>query len=324
MLVFAIVLFFLATATIVGNALCLLVLRRDVQGIGEVVSIFMKSLAAADLCTGMFLITPAIGPAITESWPYSSTYCKINAFTQNFFGTCSVLSLVAVNVERYIAIEFPLHYTTFVTAVKARVVVVALWILGAVFATLHVFRPGQVGNYHEGIFMCVADPKNPESTDVTSIIWALGFFAFPVVITVCLFLRLFCISRAHARRIDALNSAHHQAANLNPVNRFRRAEFKTSVTFFILTILLVLTYIPVSVAIALESSASLTKTQSETLGHVVICLWLSNSCINVVVYSVRTKAFRQHAAQLLTCCSVTPLENGTNNTNLPATTGEGR
>ena len=319
---FAIILIFLASATIVGNAICLLVLRKQIEGIGEVVRIFMKSLAAADLFTGIFVITPAIGPAITDSWPYTYTYCRINALMQNFLGSCSVLSLVAVNIERYIAIEFPLHYTTLVTAVKARVVVVSLWIVGAGFAVFNVLQPGQVNTYHEGIFLCVTDPIDPEATDITSIIWALGFFAFPISITVCLFLRLYCISRAHARRIDAEESAHHQVAS-NTLKRFHRAEFKTTVTFFILTILLIITYIPTSIAIALDSSGNLTQSQAKMIGHVVVCLWLSNSCINVIIYSVRTTSFRQRAKQILGCF-VTAFdnhENGNINAHLPNFTG---
>ncbi|XP_072028527.1 histamine H2 receptor-like [Amphiura filiformis] len=315
-MIFAIVLIFLALATIVGNTFCLLVLRQKVDGISEVVSIFMKSLAAADLFTGIFTISPAVGPAITGNWPYSYTYCGINAFTQNLFGTCSIFSLIAVNVERYIAIVYPLHYTTLVTAVKARIVVINIWIFATGWAVLHVFRPGQVAKYHQGIKMCVADPIDPDDSDVTSVIWAMAFFAFPCVVTVCLYLRLYCISSAHARRIDADESVLRQVEN-NVVNRFRSVEFKTSVTFFILTLLLIATYIPVSVAIALEGSGAVTRRSREQLAGTVVALWMANSCINVVVYSVRNKSFRRRGRQLF---GVPSIENGSS-VRVPAITG---
>ncbi|XP_072017091.1 dopamine receptor 1-like [Amphiura filiformis] len=315
-MIFAIVLIFLALATIVGNTFCLLVIRQNVDGINEVVSIFMKNLTAADLFTGIFTISPAIGPAITGDWPYSYTYCGINAITQNLFGTCSIFSLISVNVERYIAIVYPLQYTNFVTAVKARIVVINIWIFATGWAILHVFRPGQVVKYHTGIKMCVADPIDPDDGDVTSVIWAMAFFAFPCVVTVGMYLRLYCISRAHARRIDADESVVRQVEN-NVVARFRSVEFKTSVTFFILTLLLIGTYIPISVVIALDNSGVLSRRSREQLEGTVVALWMANSCINVVVYSIRNKSFRRRGRQLLGV----PLIENDPSVRVPAMTG---
>ncbi|XP_072027759.1 probable G-protein coupled receptor 21 [Amphiura filiformis] len=302
-MILAIALIILAPATIFGNVFCLLVIHKDVQGISDIARIFMQSLTIADLFTGIFVITPTIGAAFTDTWPYSYTYCEISAFTVTLFNSCSVLSLMFVNVERYIAIEWPLHYTTILTPFRARVSVVVLWIFGFGWASLHVFRPGQIARYHQGIFMCVADPVNVHTPDITSIVWAMLFFGFPCLLTVCMFLRLCSISRKHARQIDANESVLRQVEN-NAVNKFRRNEFKTTITFFILTLILIITYIPASVIMTLDSlDVSLTQWMWETS----ILLMLSNSSVNIVVYSIRNKYFRLRAKQLL---GVAAIENG--------------
>ncbi len=295
-MIFAVVLAFIALATILGNTFCLLVLRKNIEGISETVSIFMKSLTIADLLTGIFAITPSIGPAVMDIWPYSYSFCIVSAFVQTILNISSVLSLTAVNVERYIAIEFPLHYTTVATANKARVVVISIWTIAVGWACLHAFRPGQVAVYHPALCQCVADPTDPDANDITSIVMALGFFFFPCIATVCLFLRLYCISMTHARRIAADESVLNGAVN-NAMIRFRSTEFRISVTFFILTLIFLGTYIPVSILIAMDSSG--VATEKLVVTEIAIAFWRSNSCINVFVYSVRNKSFRRRVKEIL-------------------------
>ncbi len=295
-MIFAILLIFLATATILGNIFCLIVIHKGIQGITNVLCIFMKSLTTADLLSGMFVTTQAIGPAFTGSWPFGNYMCYIGAFAQNLCMTCSVLSLMAVNAERYIAIEFPLHYTKLVTSSRARIAVLMIWIFGLGWASLHVFRPGQIAIYHPGILMCVADPVNSEDADITSIIAAMGFFALPCLITLCLFVRLYCISRRHARQIDAEGNVLRQVEG-NAINRFRRTEFKTSVTFIILTVILVLTYAPAAVIMGLDGSNKFQLTRS--MWQWSSFLMFSNYTVNVVLYFIRNKSFRSRAKQLL-------------------------
>ena len=298
-MIFAVILILLSIVTIVGNSFCLLVIRHDVDGISDVVRIFMKSLTAADLFNGILTTVPSIGPAFTNNWPYSHLYCRVFSFTQNMLGTCSTMSLFMINIDRYIAIVYPLHYPRLVTVKRARGSVITLWIFSIGWASLHVFRPGQIAVYNEGIYMCVSDPDDVNSPDITSALWAMCFFGLPCVVSVLMFLRLFCISRRHAQRIDdaAAHSVVEHMANNNRFQMFRRAQFKTSVTFFILTISLIVTWIPVSVIIALESSKSISP--GTIFGHLAGFLFLVNSCVNVFVYFIRNHSFRERSKQLL-------------------------
>ena len=91
--------------------------------------LFLKSLTIADLCMGLFSTSPhainsAIGHDLSE---VSEKYCLITNMASTVFYIASTVSLLLVNIDRYLAIEFPLKYMKIVTIRKARSMLFCLW-----------------------------------------------------------------------------------------------------------------------------------------------------------------------------------------------------
>ncbi len=61
----------IVVACILGNTLCLVVLRQ-MHALEPVTRVFMTSVTVADLSTGLFLGVPIIGATILDCWPYGT------------------------------------------------------------------------------------------------------------------------------------------------------------------------------------------------------------------------------------------------------------
>ncbi|XP_037349140.1 adenosine receptor A2b [Talpa occidentalis] len=88
---------------------------------------FLVSLAAADVAVGLFAIPFAIIISLginIEFYGCLFLACFVLVLTQS-----SIFSLLAVAVDRYLAICVPLRYKSLVTGTRARRVIAVLWVL---------------------------------------------------------------------------------------------------------------------------------------------------------------------------------------------------
>ncbi|XP_058139393.1 adenosine receptor A2b [Dasypus novemcinctus] len=88
---------------------------------------FLVSLAAADVAVGLFAIPFAVTISLGFCTDFHSCLflaCFVLVPTQS-----SIFSLLAVAVDRYLAIRVPLRYKSLVTGTRARTVIAVLWVL---------------------------------------------------------------------------------------------------------------------------------------------------------------------------------------------------
>lgn len=88
---------------------------------------FLVSLAAADVAVGLFAIPFAVTISLGFCTDFHSCLflaCFVLVLTQS-----SIFSLLAVAVDRYLAIHVPLRYKSLVTGTRARGVIAVLWVL---------------------------------------------------------------------------------------------------------------------------------------------------------------------------------------------------
>ncbi|CAK8694290.1 unnamed protein product [Clavelina lepadiformis] len=115
-----------AVLVIAGNAaVCYVVLNSPLRK--KVMYMFVTSLALADLCVGIIAIPFAILTKLGH--PHNEPYACVAVLSLIMVPTqTSIFNLMAISVERYLAIRFPrMHYTK-VTRKKAFITIIVIWI----------------------------------------------------------------------------------------------------------------------------------------------------------------------------------------------------
>ena len=130
----------LAISAFLGNVLIIAALR-NATSLHSPSKFLFYCLASTDLCTGLifqpiyinFLMSPDGSKRCYYltlcSWPVGMIFCGV-----------SLLTLTAISVDRLLALLLGLRYRHVVTLRRMRIVIIAFWVLGAIYAFLYLYN----------------------------------------------------------------------------------------------------------------------------------------------------------------------------------------
>ncbi|XP_072037601.1 trace amine-associated receptor 9-like [Amphiura filiformis] len=281
---------FTAILGIVINITCLIVLRR-MREMNPVTRVFMTSMTVADLGTVVFIASPVIPSTILDRWPFGDAFCTLcSMFNVNFF-FASFMCLLNVNLERFLAVSYPFAYPLLVTVNRARMTAVALWFCSIAFSVFCSYMPGREIYFSKTMHTCLTGPLNHDETDIFGTAAFLLFVIIPFVTTLCLFLRLYLVARYHARQIAAQQTGH------NTESRKAKAERKTFMTFFIMTMVLSIGYTPLVASTVYENITRISF--PAYLVYLAEIMGFANCFMNAIIYYFRNSKFRREARKVL-------------------------
>uniref|UniRef100_A0A3Q3IY33 G-protein coupled receptors family 1 profile domain-containing protein n=1 Tax=Monopterus albus TaxID=43700 RepID=A0A3Q3IY33_MONAL len=198
-------------------------LNRNLQ---TVTNYFLVSLAVADICVGAIAIPCAILTDI--GLPRHNLYlCLLMLSVLIMLTQSSIFSLLAVAVERYVAIFMPFRYQVLVTSHNAVLVILATWLLAFVIGLVPLMgwhkTPPESGYC---FFVLVVD--------MTYMVY-FNFFACvltPLVIMFLIYAQIFIMVRRHVRRTVSEKSGRGEG-QVRAAASMRR-EMKTATSLFLL------------------------------------------------------------------------------------------
>ena len=273
------------------NTSCIFVLHHTPE-LDPITKTFLTSLNIADLGLCLFFIAPSAGTALTGHWPFGDFLCIAQVITMQPCIFVVVLSVVAINVERYIAICYPLHYPRWITLTRARWCVVSFWVIGVFIIIMCGVESHWRICYLDDHQMCFFVPDAAMSW----IVWyALSIALLCIGILAILILYIKIIWIVHERTISIRIAGQER--------RFVKKDRKAATTFFLLTISLVIGYLPYLVVSYLEGIGQ--EITIELILYARLAL-ASNGWWDVLIYYGRNRVLRRTMKQLLRdkCCKI--------------------
>ena len=119
--------------SIVGNVLVIVVFARGRRSRTDLRP-FLINLAIADLIMALFCMPFTFADAIFKEWLFSRPMCPIVLFMQNLSVSASVFINVAIGVDRFIVVTYPLYSKA--TQARAKYTIATTWMLSLVIASV--------------------------------------------------------------------------------------------------------------------------------------------------------------------------------------------
>ncbi|XP_013915240.1 PREDICTED: 5-hydroxytryptamine receptor 2A [Thamnophis sirtalis] len=113
--------------TIFGNILVILAVSLE-KKLHNATNYFLMSLAITDMLLG-FLVMPISMLTILYEyrWPLPRNLCTVWIYFDVLFSTASIMHLCAISLDRYIAIQDPIHHSRFNSRTKALAKIALVW-----------------------------------------------------------------------------------------------------------------------------------------------------------------------------------------------------
>ena len=164
--------------------------------------LFILSLAVADLMVGVVVLPLRVVEVMAFQWTRGLTWCEVSLCLTLFSLSASMLNLLSVTIDRYIAIAYPLEYKGLITDRRVVCVVMTTWFVSGLISFFPLAGIGKKERGVRNIRVCrFADTLKEE--------YMAAFFglicALPtVVISVC-YLKIYCLARRQERQIASLS-----------------------------------------------------------------------------------------------------------------------
>ena len=122
-----------AVVAIIGNSLVIVVFVKN-KPLRTVTNYFLISLATADLLVALIGIPMALATSV--GLPYDFHGCLFMNSCLLLLCTSSIFSLIAVTIDRFWAINFPLTYPHKMTRRNANIIISTSWLVAAIIGLL--------------------------------------------------------------------------------------------------------------------------------------------------------------------------------------------
>ncbi|KAM3869372.1 adenosine receptor A2b [Diretmus argenteus] len=282
---------------------------------------FLVSLAVADILVGClaipFAITISTG-IVLDFYGCLFLACFVLVLTQS-----SIFSLLAIAIDRYLAVKIPLRYKELMTGKRARKIITILWILSFVIGLI----PFLGWNLKDSKEACGNNGSSGQDNNTTDVgfsegPWGGGFlrscklmcffesvvdmqymvyFNFfvcvllPLLIMLGIYIKIFTVARKQLRQIELKcvgnGDSHHHG--------LLQREIRAAKSLSIIVGLFAVCWLPVHILNCLTLFYE-ELYKPPVIMYVAIILSHANSAVNPIIYAYRIQDFRNTFRKILT------------------------
>uniref|UniRef100_A0A3Q3X9L6 Adenosine receptor A2 n=1 Tax=Mola mola TaxID=94237 RepID=A0A3Q3X9L6_MOLML len=287
----------IAVLAVAGNVLvCWAVcLNSNLQSI---TNFFVVSLALADIAVGLL----AIPFAITISTGFCANFfgclfiaCFVLILTQS-----SIFSLLAIAVDRYIAIKKPLRYSSLVTGQRAKAIITLCWLLSVGIGLMPILgwnttAPTSSNGCPAGLTECLFE--GVVTMDYMIYFNFFGCVLLPLLVMLVIYAHIFMAARRQLRLMGLKVAQNPAPGETTAPPRACRSTLQKEVhaakSLAIIVGLFALCWLPLHIINCFNYLCRDCGRSHIWVMNIAIILSHANSVVNPFIYAYRIREFRQ-------------------------------
>ena len=260
---------------------------RKTSSLPKLLKVLLLSLAISDLGVGL-VVQPFYIAWLVKNLRQNSmstvsnpSYEMDTAFfiIMNLFSCASFFNVLAISVDRFLAIHLHLRYQELVTYKRVVIAVISIWVFSAFFSSIKLWTPAS---------------SIKSLTVVVALLFGLCFICSTVI-----YYRIYLIVRRHRHHIQSLDEQLVAARNDEISGEISReisgivmTVRKSAVGTFYVYLVFILCYMPGYCMMIVRMIASETNTAMKEFDPYAWTLVFVNSSLNPVIYCWKMRHIR--------------------------------
>ena len=262
----------------IGNALVILTINRTVRNHNYVPMLFIKNLATADLTSLIGFVLIYIPYKHWVEMPVELRRYLFPSF-DILVGSASLMFVMAISVDRTIAVVLPFKHFSGVINSKGRVTSILIWLFSVMLSVLSLIRIG------------FSDASYSTHLHYVTI---FGGFFLPCCLVLISYTVIIAVTIRSNRKLVRENARRNSISNQG-LSRFREIKLAINVTVIIFPIMFGWGFVA-TVSIYEE----LTKRKlSQVFDNLILIVPITMSSINPLVYLMMTSSLRKNSIKTL-------------------------
>ncbi|XP_007975772.1 adenosine receptor A3 isoform X3 [Chlorocebus sabaeus] len=282
---------FIGLCAIVGNVLVIWVVKLN-PSLQTTTFYFIVSLALADIAVGVLVMPLAVVVSLGITIHFYS--CLFMACLLLIFTHASIMSLLAIAVDRYLRVKLTVRYKRVTTHRRIWLALGLCWLVSFLVGLTPMFGWNMklTSEYHRNVTFLSCQFLSVMRMDYMVYFSFFTWIFIPLVVMCAIYLDIFYIIR---------NKLSQNFSNSKETGAFYGREFKTAKSLFLVLFLFALSWLPLSI---INCIIYFNGEVPQLLLYMGILLSHANSMMNPIVYAYKIKKFKETYLFILKGCVV--------------------
>ncbi|XP_028992081.1 trace amine-associated receptor 13c-like [Betta splendens] len=257
-------------------------------------NLLLLSLAVSDFFMGLFMSFQ-----IDSCWFFGNLICSLCQYLIYIISSACVGNMVLISVDRYVAVCYPLHYSTKLTENRMKMCVCLCWTCSALYQGVYLKDNLQKpGRFNSCLGECVL-----YISYVAGLVDVVLSFILPITVIIALYIRVFVVAVSQARAVRSHITSVSLTQRSVKVSA-KKSELKAARNLGVVIAVFLTCLCPFY-------CVSLTD-QDTLFSAFAIYLYYLNSCLNPVIYAFFYSWFRKSVKLIITLKILQPDSSQTN------------
>lgn len=191
--------------SLLANLLVLICFLYSAEIRKQVSGIFLVNLSLCNLLLTILNMPSTFLAILHHQQPFGDCLCKALGFLETFLTSNTMLSMAALSIDKWIAVVFPLSYTSKMRYKDAGIMMGYTWLHSLTFPLVSLFLSWvDYSSMYASCTLHVQDAPDTRRFMAFTIVFHAATFMLSLVILCFTYLKVLKVARFHCRRIDII------------------------------------------------------------------------------------------------------------------------
>lgn len=197
----------IAVVSLLTNLSVLLCFTQSADLRSHVPGIFVLNLSFSNILLALINMPATFLGVAKSTKPFGDLFCQAVSFAETFLTTNTMLSMAALSMDRWIAVVFPLSYSSKMRYRDAFLIVAYSWLHSLTFSLTQLLMDW--GGYSHTYATCTVHLDGEERTQLAAYatftaLFHCSSFALCLLVLCFAYLKVLRVAKSHCKRIDVI------------------------------------------------------------------------------------------------------------------------